>query len=442
VNQFLRRLIQSPRALIPQPIPVKSKNTPIFSKNLYKDNIFVSIIQYIYINMLKKKFIFENEDEDPDDWSDYKNIMHLAKNRISPYRVTFETSDGKSFDDIIEVTHDGIIFTFDGLEDYLKFFFPEEYGENSEDGEYDAKYYDAMYEGRWEWYNDFYDRDSEDWKEGYVTDRLRKNHLELIRDITKTISPRLYTKLSKMLEEGTPLESELNIEIRDFLETINIGDEITEAYTDANYAAVVDEIPKGIKDTYCDCLRNVGVERYSQKYCFWKYQMDWGSCMMLYARFGTDEDKLLDLLFESIKKDGIRHLPVYYEMQYEFWDSQKFDETWNSGVERVLEKKLEEIQSDSEKYDEKYFEVLDKVMELGGVNTWIKTKDKKYEIRIDNIEPTNSLITYKIKEPFKWQVKVGKTDIDSLISMIYNEKLFNMMEHLDKFSILRNKTFL
>jgi hypothetical protein len=400
--------------------------------------------------MLKKKFIFENDhEEDPDDWSDYKNIMHLAKNRISPYNVHFETSDGKSFDDIIEVTRDGIIFTFDGLEDYLKFFFPEEYGENSEDGEYDAKYYDAMYEGRWEWYNDFYDRDSEDWKEGYVTDRLRKNHLELIRDITKTISPRLYTKLSKMLEEGTPLESELNIEIRDFLETINIGDEITEAYTDANYAAVVDEIPKGIKDTYCDCLRNVGVERYSQKYCFWKYEMDWGSCMMLYARFGTDEDKLLDLLFEAIRKDNIRHLPVYYEMQYEFWDTQKFEDTWNSGVERVLEKKLEEIQSDSEKYDEKYFEVIDKVMELGGVNTWIKTKDKKYEILIDDIEPSTSLIRYKIKEPYlqnlihnKWNTKVGKTDIDSLISMIYNEKLFNMMEHLDKFSILRNKTFL
>jgi hypothetical protein len=398
--------------------------------------------------MLKKKFIFENEDEDPDNWSDYKNIMHLAKNRISPYRVTFETSDGKSFDDIIEVTRDGIIFTFDGLEDYLKFFFPDVYGED-DDGEYDARYYDAMYNGRWEWYDDFYNRDSDDWKEGYVTDRFRKNHLELIRDITKTISPRLYTKLSKMLEEGTPLESELNIEIRDFLETINIGDEITEAYTDANYAAVVDEIPKGIKDTYCDCLKNVGVERYSQKYCFWKYQMDWGSCMMLYARFGTDEDKLLDLLFEAIKKDGIRHLPVYYEMQYEFWDSQKFDETWNSGVERVLEKKLEEIQSDSEKYDEKYFEVLDKVMELGGINTWIRTKDKKYEILIDDIEPSTSLIRYKIKEPYlqnlihnKWNTKVGKTDIDSLISMIYNEKLFNMMEHLDKFSILRNKTFL
>jgi transcriptional/translational regulatory protein YebC/TACO1 len=129
-------------------------------------------------------------------------------------------------------------------------------------------------------------------------------------------------------------------------------------------------------------------------------------------------------------------------MQHEFWDTQKFEDTWNNVVERVLEKKLEDIQDNLEDYDEKYLEVLDKVSQLGGVNTWIKTKDKKYEIRIDNIEPETSLITYIIKEPYKWQTKAGKTDIDGLISIIYNEKLFNMMEHLDKFSILRNKTFL
>jgi hypothetical protein len=392
--------------------------------------------------MLKKKFIFENDhEEDPDDWSDYKNIMYLAKNRISPYGVTFETSDGKSFDDIIDVTRDGIIFTFDGLKDYLQFFFPEDYEGDSE-GEYDAINYESMYYGNWNWYDDFYDRDSEDWREGYVTERLRTNHLELIRDITKTISPRLYIKLSKVLEGKEEYDGILNIEVRDFLDTINIGDNIVEAYTDANYQAVKDEIPKGIRETYCDCLRNVGVERYSQKYCFWKYEMDWGSCMMLYARFGTDEDKFLDLLFDAIRKDNIKHLPVYYEMQYEFWDTQKFEDTWNSGVERVLEKKLEDIQNNLEDYDEKYLEVLDKVSQLGGINTWIKTKDKKYEIRIDNIEPETSLITYKIKEPYKWQTKAGKTDIDSLINMIYNEKLFDMLEHLDKFSILRNKTFL
>ena len=393
--------------------------------------------------MLRKRFIFENnEEKDVDEMSDYEKIMRLVKRRLHAQEVYFENSKGEDFGDTIEVTQDGLLFTFDGLDEYLKFFFPDDYGGDNSEGEYDAINYDVMYSGQWSWYDDFYDRDSEDWKEGYVTERFKKNHLELIRDISKTISPRLYTKLSKMLEEGTPLDSELNIEIRDFLDTINIGDEITEAYTDANVDAVSSAVPKGIEDRYCNCLRDVGVERYSQKYCFWKYEMDWGSCMMLFARFGTDEDNFLDLLFEAIRKDRISHLPAYYEMQYEFWDSEKFDNTLNNGIVEVLEKKLEDIQSNSENYDEKYFEVLDKVAQLGGINTWITTKDRKYEISINDIEPTTSLITYKIKEPYKWQVKVGKTDIDSLMSLIYNEKLFNMMEHLDKFSILRNKTFL
>ena len=128
--------------------------------------------------------------------------------------------------------------------------------------------------------------------------------------------------------------------------------------------------------------------------------MDWGSCMMLYARFGTDEDKLLDLLFDSIKKEGVRHLPAYYEIQYEFWDTDRFETTWNNKVKEVLERKLEDIQNNPEDYDEKYLEVIDKVSQLGGLNTWIKTKDKKYEILIDDIEPSTSLIRYKIKQIF------------------------------------------
>jgi len=393
--------------------------------------------------MLRKKFIFETDEEkDVDEMSDYEKIIRLAKGRLSPREVYFEDSNGKDYGDIIEVTYDGLIFTFDGLSDYLKFFFPEEYGEDNTDGEWDARNYEAMYSGNWSWYDDFNDRDYEDWREGHVTERFRKNHLELVRDIARFLSPTIYLKISTMLKEGSPLDSVLNIEIRDFLDTINLGDNITEAYTDANYAAVVDEVPKGIEDTYCNCLKNVGVERYSQKYCFWKYEMDWGSCVMLFARFGTDEDNFLDLLFNSIKKEYISHLPEYYEMQYNFWDAEKFESTWNSGVEEVLERKLEDIQTNTENYNEKYKEIIDKVSQLGGINNWITTKDKKYQIFIDVIDQSTGQITYKIKKPNDWSTRVGKTDIDGIINIIYNEKLFNMMEHLDRFSILRNKTFL
>lgn len=376
--------------------------------------------------MLTKKFIFENDhEEDPDDWSDYKNIVYLAKNKISPYGVTFETSDGESFDDIIEVTRDGIIFTFDGLKEYLQFFFPEDYGEEYSDGELDASSFDSMYNGYWSWADDLYEDSLEEWREGYIIERFKKNHLELIRDITKIISPRLYTKLKNFLEgkeKYYPVK-----EIRDFLDIINIGEDITEVYSDANYEAIVDEVPKGIEDTYCDCLSGLGIERL--RHCFLKYKMDWGSCLMLYARFGTDEDKLLDLLFEAIRKDNIRHLPMYYEMRFEFYDGQKFEDYFYNNVTKVLEEKLEETQYNRENYDEEYLEIIDKISQIGGINNWIITKDKKYQIKITDIDPTTNLISYDIRSNKNWKYKRGKTDIDSLISIIYNEKLFNLIEN-------------
>ncbi len=50
VNQFLKRLTQSLRALILQPIPVKSKNTPIFSKNSFTNIIQRFVLNNIFIN--------------------------------------------------------------------------------------------------------------------------------------------------------------------------------------------------------------------------------------------------------------------------------------------------------------------------------------------------------------------------------------------------------
>jgi hypothetical protein len=391
--------------------------------------------------MLRKRFIFENDEEkDVDEMSDYEKIMRLAKKRLRAQDVYFENSEGEDFSNVIEINNDGIMFTFDGLEEFLKFFFPQDYGESYD--EYAAGYLESMYNGNWDFYSDFSDRDSEDWSEGYISQRFKKNHLEIIRDIAKFLSISLYDKISKTLENGESVSDSLNKEIADFLEVLDISDEIISTHTEASVYATEDAVKKGIQDTYCDCLRNVGVERYSQKYCFWKYEMDWGSCLMLFARFGTDEDNFLDLLFSSISKEKISHLPEYYEVQYNYWDDQKFNEVWDEGVTKILENKLENILENIEDYNEKYFETLNKVTSLGGIDKWIKTKDGKYEIKIISIDPQTALITYNIKKDREWRSKVGKTDIDSLMSLIYNEKLFDVMEHIEKFSILRNKTFL
>ena len=81
--------------------------------------------------------IFE-QDEDDVELTDYEKILALNKKKISPYDVEFYNSEGEDFSDIIEVTQDGLIFTFDGLEEFLRFFFPEEFGDDGTDGWYEA----------------------------------------------------------------------------------------------------------------------------------------------------------------------------------------------------------------------------------------------------------------------------------------------------------------
>jgi hypothetical protein len=183
-------------------------------------------------------------------------------------------------------------------------------------------------------------------------------------------------------------------------------------------------VKDGISDTYCDCLKEFGIERYSTRYCFWKYELDWGSAILLFARFGTENDKLLDLLFYAIKKSpNISHLPEYYELQYNFWDNEKFDSIWVSKVEKLLEDKLEEILYDDDLKNDHY-EVLSKVSELGGIGRWLYTKDKKYQIQIMYVDDSNK-ISYRIRKTGGYQFNSGKTDIDTLVNMFYNHFLFD-----------------
>lgn len=374
--------------------------------------------------MLKKKFIFENDEEI--EKTDFQTILDLNKKRISPYEVEFTNSEGKDFSDVIEVTRDGIVFKFNGVDEFLGFFFPDMYGEENSDGQYDAQAYEAMYDGRYHWYDEFSDRNYDDWSEGYLADYFKPDHLELIKNLAKYLSPSVYGMIEKNNKGVYQLKGEAeNRKVCGFLETIKLSDEITSIYTNAQVQATVDATIQGIKDTYCDCLYEVGIRRYSDKYCFWKYELDWGSAILLFARFGTENDKLLDLLFEGIKKSpNIKHLPEYYEMQYNYWDDQKFNEVWEPEIKELLEKKLEDILEDGNLNIE-YMKIIAKVSDLGGLGRWLETKDKKYQIQMYSINDETNQISYSIKKKDEWRSKSGKTDIDTLVNMFYNQFLFD-----------------
>jgi hypothetical protein len=428
VNQFLKRLIQSLRALIPQPIPVKSKNTPIFSKNLYKGNTNVLIIQYIYINMRRfYKNLNENEIE-PNELNDFRKILALNKKKIDPNDVYFEDSEGKDYNNIIEVTQTGLIFTFDDLEDYLKFFFPSTYEEGSE-GEWDAVSYDRMYNGNYDFYNEFSDRATDDWNEGYVTNGFSHENMEKLKELLSMVSPNLLSKISyyktkKISDDDATL-------IRDFLSSLQLEDDLTGVYVDGQVEATEEDCKRAIKDTYCDCFYDIGIERYSNRYCFWKYELDWGSAILLFARFGTEEDKLLDLLFNATDTNSRNHLPTYYEMHYNYWDQEKFNSVFHNQVDNLLDKTIENVM-DNEDYNKKYFKTIGLISQIGGIGNWIESRDKKFKIRISDVDSKTAKITYQISSN-SWggKIKLAKSNLKVLLDYLNQGQLFDPLDYRD-----------
>jgi len=397
---------------------------PPYFQRTYTNIKQIFDLNNIFINMRRKRYILEQEEE----LTDFKKILLINKKKLPYDDVEFYDSKDNDFSNVIEVTQDGLIFTFDGLKDYLEFFFPDEYVENSE-GEYDAINYEYMYSGNYDFRNEYWDRVSDDWNEGYVTGHFNKEHYEILSKIFRTYSPRLYS----LINSGKKGEK-LDKEIANFLESFpRVRDDIESAYVDAHVAAVENEVKEGIEKTYCDFLSPIGIKRYSERYCFWKYELPWGSAMMIYARYGDTNDNLLDLLFDAIKKTNLRHLPYYYEMQYNFFNQDDFNEVFNPEVTSALENFYETLLED-DSYSKKYLETIDKVLQLGGFDLWIRTKDGKYKIKITDVDKDTLKVTYFISDTtWDMNVKRGVTDIDSIYNLLYQQSMWSPKEFREHF---------
>ena len=389
--------------------------------------------------MFKKRFLYEQEEEV--ELNDFQKILALNKKRISRFDVEFETSDGKDFSNIIEVTSDGIIFTFDGLKEFLQFFFPDEYGGDYSDGEYEAINFESMYEGRWDWYDDFYNRTQDDWNEGYMVGSMTSVSLQKLKEILNYVAP----QIGKYIEEKDGVYGirgqEGEGKIADFLGTLGFEDEITDAYLDAQVASVSDSAPEYIQKTYCNCLTDIGIENYSGRHCFWKYEMDWGSAILLFARFGTENDKLLDLLFEAIKTSNVKHLPEYYEIQHYAYDNEAHNRVYVRELDRIFDKLEDKLES-SEFQNEDYIELINKVSNIGGVGVWIKSKNNKFRIKIDNIDAETLKVEFGIVKNNSGSIKKGRSTIDDIINLLNNESMYGAEEFREHYLKFLQKTIL
>ena len=377
--------------------------------------------------MFKKKFLYEEEESV--ELNDFKKILALNKKKISPYDVEFFNSEGKDFSDIITVDQDGLTFTFEGLEEYLRFFFPEEFGEENSDGYYEAGYYDSMYRRSWTW--DFDDRSYDDWREGVIVEVLTSDHLEIIYDVAKIIQPGLLTAFNKGPDGKLQVFGGDGVDrVCAFLEQVDtrISDDITTSYVDAEVAAVEGGIEKYIEDAYCNCLSPVGIDKYSERHCFWKYKLHWGDAILLFVRFGTEKDSLLDLLFLAISKERISHLEEYYEIQYNVWDNEAFKGSFDHNVDNYLESFKDRVLEDyNDGTLKKYFSVLDKINSTIGFDKYVKLPNSKVTLLIKSVDKETLKVKYVLRDNYK--LTYGESYIDGILNMVYNESLFDPMDY-------------
>ena len=430
MNQFFRRLTQSPRALIPQPIPVKSKNTPINQRTLNKDNKNLLIVQHIYKYMRKILDLLE-QDEDNVELNDYEKILALNKKKINPYDVEFVDSQGNDYSNIIEVKQDGIYFNFDGLEEFLRFFFPDVFGDEGSDGWYEAGYLDSMYRGNWDF--DFWGRSSDDWEEGIIVENLKGESINILYEIIKNYQPTLLDNFFVNVNGGVTFKDADYGNISDTLELMSsdIKNELQSAFVKGSEAATYGELQKYIEGKYCNGLLPIGIENFSNRSCFWKYHLSWGPAIMLFVRYGTTEDKLLDLMFTAIKSEFNNHASELYEIQYEVWDETQFRNIFNTETEYALSELLSNLNSDENEDVGIYMflKTIDEINKVVGFKVWKPLPDSKYQIYIDSVDRETLKINYIIREKGTYFTKKGITTIDSVFNLFNVPSLFNPMEY-------------
>jgi len=378
---------------------------------------------------MKKRLLIEN---DIDELEDFRKILLLNKKKLDYNDVVFYNSEGKDFRDIIEVTANGLLFHFDDLEEFLKFFFPETY-QGGSDGEWDAGNYDRMYYGNWDFYSECQDRAYDDWSEGYTLGYFCDSATMKLK------------QLAEFLDPSTSEDFRLRPNSRTYyyyggghLATIldkffpRLGDEIDEIVCRGKDRATSQGASDAMKDTYCDSLKKFGIENWGGRAgCFRTYFISWGSLVQMYIDTSDFEEPLLDTMFRTIERGFDNHPPEYYEIEHHVWDNKIFEsetcEKLEDLMDEYIEKALEEI-------DSEYIKVMKKIGSLGLFN-FKELPDKKHYLRVEKVDPETLKVTYRVSTKRQgWDAKLGISDVDSVIAMATQPGLFNPTEfRIDKF---------
>ena len=372
---------------------------------------------------MKKRLLIEN---DIDELEDFRKILLLNKKKLDYNDVEFYNKDGNNFRDTVEVTAHGLLFHFDDLEQFLKFFFPETY-EKGSDGEWEAVNYDRMYYGQWDFYSECQDRAYDDWSEGYTLGYFCDSAMLKLKQLAEFLDPSISEDFIRTNNGGIRYDGggDLPTILDKFFP--GLGDEIDEIVCTGKDRATSSGAQELIQNTYCDGLKKFGIENWGGRVgCFRTYFISWGNLVQMYIDTSDFEDPLLDTMFRVIERGFSNHPPQYYEIEYNVWDNEIFESETCEKLEDLMDEYIEKAHED---IDSDYIEVMKKIGKLG-LFSFKKLPDKKHYLKVEKVDPETLKVTFRVgTSQQNWNSKLGVSDVDSVIAMATQPGLFNPTEY-------------
>jgi len=368
---------------------------------------------------MKKRLLVEN---DIDEMADFQKILLLNKRKLNPDDVEFKSDkyDGLQLNHV-QVKDDGLLFDFDDLEQFLKFFHYSAYEEGT-DGEWDAMNYDRMYYGSFDFTNECFERSYDDWTEGYTLGYFCKEAKLKLKELLNIIAPQLVDNIKddgrRIDDEGTITET-----LDKFFK--NFGDDSDDIICRARGNATEEGAKQEIEKNYCDTLQEFGVEKWG-KWCFGLYFISWGNLVQLFVEDGEFDKKALDVLIEKIERKFRHHLPEYYEMEHYVMDNEIFED---QSCQRLVDMVDEYIERAQEEFNPEYIKAMEKLQSLNLFNRKQIPGYKDLFMKVEEVDPETMKVKYIIgKNSYFGDRNYGLTTIDGVIAMATQPGLFNPTE--------------
>ena len=346
---------------------------------------------------------------------DYETLKKVKGN---PKLSMYESLNSDFFD---RFDGENIILNFsDELTNFLKLM-EEEVGDDVI-GHYDWAYTNPHGDFFYETY-----RFDDDMSEGYPLYNLNEKHISLLRSIVEIMEPELlkYFDGDTIIRDGNGDEILAKF-IKELLP--KLYEDFSYLYSQAEDASIHEGIKKYVDENVCNLYDDIGLTKVEGGSCFDQYKISVDRLLEMYEE---DLDYHKDLSVQQVLENYIhRNVDLnedILELYHEYQDHDTFSEMFDDEMTNLLEKVLEEIESDDEVVSDarEYRRILNYIDKNFGLNKPypIKTSDDGAEIIFRGVNPKNSKIEFVLVNGV--ERKTGSAKLSTIIKLLNNYTLFS-----------------